>query len=254
MTSRNDPVELEAWEDRPSDPVIDDLSFTMAELARELRGAHNSVIDTLTAITEAAVATVPGASFACVTQVSRKQVVSTVAATDVRAEKVNSIQETVGQGPCLQSLWESTTIRVEDFRCDQRWPMYSMAAVDLGILSMITLRLYIDKLDLGALSLYAEEAGAFTDDSEAVASLLATHAAVALTAAEQQANMAAAVDSRDVIGQAKGILMERYQLDSGRAFRLLVRVSQTTNTPLRGVADKLLTTGEMPTVDRAAAE
>ncbi len=231
-----------------------DLSLTMAELARELQGAHNSVEDTLVAITHAAVSLVPGSSFACVTQITRKQAVQTVAPTDARAEKINGVQETVGQGPCLESLWESSTIRVADLREDDRWPMYAMAALDLGILSMMTLRLYVDNQDLGALSLYSEKPGAFTEDSEAIASLLATHAAVALTTAEQQANMSAAVDSRDLIGQAKGILMERYQLDSGRAFRLLVRVSQTTNTPLREVADELLNTGQMPTVERAADE
>ncbi|WP_164479254.1 GAF and ANTAR domain-containing protein [Nakamurella antarctica] len=226
------------------------LSFQMAELARELQSAHNSVAQTLEAITTAAVQTVPGADFACVTVVSRKQDVQTIAPTDIRAEKINAIQQSVGEGPCLQSLWESATVRVDDLDTDVRWPMFALAAVDLGIRSMMTVRLYVENTDLGALSFYSEKPSAFTPECEAVAVLLATHAAVALNTAELEANLTAAVDSRDVIGQAKGILMERYQLDSGRAFRLLVRVSQTTNVPLREVADGLLTTGEMPTVHR----
>jgi hypothetical protein len=111
---------------------------------------------------------------------------------------------------------------------------------------MLSLRLYVRGDTLGALNLYASEPDAFTSDSEHIGALFAAHAAVAMSDAQRVQQLQIAADVRDLIGQAKGILMERYKLTAVQAFELLVRASQTTNTRLADIARHLADTGELP--------
>jgi GAF domain-containing protein len=130
-------------------------------------------------------------------------------------------------------------------RSEQRWPRFSARAAGLGVGSMLSIQLYVRGEDLGALNLYHDRAGGFDDESEHIGLLLASHAGVALAAAQRQESLRAAVDTRDLIGQAKGILMERHKITADRAFALLVQVSQASGRKLRDVADHLVSSGEL---------
>jgi AmiR/NasT family two-component response regulator len=100
--------------------------------------------------------------------------------------------------------------------------------------------------DLGALNLGNTEAHAFDDESEHVALLLANHAAVAMVGAQEQHRLRQAVSSREVIGQATGVLIERYKTTPEAAFMLLVRASQRSNRKLRDIAEELVRSGALP--------
>jgi hypothetical protein len=140
---------------------------------------------------------------------------------------VDQAQYETGQGPCLDSLYEQQTLRLSDICSEPRWPDFCARAGQLGVRSMLAVQLYVEGDNLGALNLHSRQVDAFSDESEQVALMFAAHAAVAVAGARAQEQMDTAVDSRDLIGQAKGILIERYKISSLEAFRLLVVASQT---------------------------
>ena len=111
---------------------------------------------------------------------------------------------------------------------------------------MLSFQLYVERDNLGALNLYSADACAFDDESEHVGLLFAAHAAVAMAGARRQEQLTHAVTVRDLIGQAKGILMERYKITADQAFQVLARASQQTNRRLADVADELTQTGSVP--------
>lgn len=122
---------------------------------------------------------------------------------------------------------------------------FSAAAVELGALGMMCFQLYVEGDDLGALNLFARKAFAFDDESEHIGLLFASHAAVAYSSAQERAGLVRKVASRQVIGQAQGILMERHKVTAEQAFALLVRVSQQRNDKLRSVAENLVHSGHL---------
>ena len=144
---------------------------------------------------------------------------------------------------------------ISDTRADDRWPDYTPRAVEHGNLSSLSVPLSIDEKEevTGALNIYARRPGAFDEASRSVAIRFAPYAAVAAgnlyayqSARDMAENLQIALESRAVIDQAKGILMERYKLTADQAFQALVRVSMHTNRKVRDVADHLVTTGELP--------
>jgi hypothetical protein len=128
-------------------------------------------------------------------------------------------------------------------RSEPRWPRFAHRAAEAGAGSMLSFRLWVEGDDLGALNLYGRQPNAFDEESEQVGLLFVSHAAIAWASAQKQDQLAESVDARDLIGQAKGIVMERYKLDSLKAFALLVRTSQHTNLKLRDIAAELALTG-----------
>ena len=158
---------------------------------------------------------------------------------------MDALQSEVGQGPCLDSVYEEQTVRVPDMRAEKRWPKFTARAAELGAASMLSFQLYVEGDNLGALNLYGRQRNGFTDESEQVGLLVASHAAVAFADAQKLSQVTAAIANRDLIGQAKGILMERHKLTADQAFRLLVRASQTTNRKLHEIADELTRTGHV---------
>ncbi len=114
---------------------------------------------------------------------------------------------------------------------------------------MLSFQLYVEGDNLGALNLYSRHAGAFDDESEHVGLLFAAHAAVAYSAVRRQAGLARSVATRQLIGQAEGMLMERHKLTADEAFAMLVRVSQNGNVKLRDVAEQLVRSGSLRDVE-----
>ena len=143
-------------------------------------------------------------------------------------------------------LYQQRTIRVADLEAELRWTRLVARARELGVGSMLAVQLFVDDQNLGALNLTSREADAFDDESEHVALLFASHAAVAMTGERAVGQLRAAVTSRELIGQAQGILMERFKITAELAFQMLMLASQDTNRKLRDIADELVSTGQLP--------
>lgn len=223
----------------------DDLAVRLSEVARTLQ-RRGTAQETLDGIVHAAVQTIPGARHAGVMSVVGKREVDTISATDDLPHKVDQVQFETGQGPCLTALYQDRTISVPDLGAETRWPRFAARARSLDVGSMLSFQLFVEGDDLGALNLYAPEPHSFDEDSHHVGLLFASHAAVALAEAQQRDRLVQAAHTRDLIGQAKGILMERYKINADQAFSVLVRVSQQSNRKLRDLAEELATTGNLP--------
>lgn len=221
------------------------LARQLSELARQMH-AEPDMAALLRRITDASVIEVDGADHAGISLIEGK-LVRTEAATGDVMSSLDQLQYQLQQGPCLSSLREQITVRSDDLRHEDRWPKFAAAAIEHGVHSMLAVQLFVDGDNLGALNLYANNPNAFTDHDESTAMLLAAHAAIAMKGNQDATNLRIALQSRDIIGQAKGILMERYKIGPAEAFDLLAMASQRTNRKLRDVADALDTTGELNT-------
>jgi GAF domain-containing protein len=188
---------------------------------------------------------VPGAQHASVSSVRRRREVTTRASTNDLPVAVDRAQYETGQGPCLDTLYERRTARIPDMGAEERWPAFAARAQGLGVGSMLSVQLFVQGEDLGALNLVNEETNAFSEESEHVALLFASHAAVAMSNAQRYEQVLGAVEFRDLIGQAKGILMERFKITGDRAFQVLTRVSQRSNRKLRDIATELVEQGDL---------
>ncbi|MBB4912738.1 GAF and ANTAR domain-containing protein [Actinophytocola algeriensis] len=221
-----------------------EIAVQLTDVARALHDQDNPQ-DTLDEIVRSAVALIPGARHAGIMMVLGRQEVRTVAGDDDIVGKVDQAQYETSQGPCLDALYEHKTVSMPDLAAEGRWPAFTERARALGVASMLSFQLFVTERDLGALNLYSAEQHGFDDESEQVGLMFAAHAAVALSNAQQQQQLGRAVHTRDIIGQAKGILMERYKINAEQAFTLLVRTSQHANVRLRELAEKLVQTGEL---------
>lgn len=219
------------------------IARQLSEMARSLQAEPNSD-DVVQAIVTAAVDNVPGAEYAGITLVSSRGDLSTPAATDELVREIDRLQYRTSQGPCLSSAREHVTVRADDLRTDSRWPEFASQAAATGILSMLCVQLFVREGSLGALNMYSRSANSFGTDSEDIGLLLAAHAAVAMVGVERESNLRTALGSRDTIGQAKGILMERHKIGANAAFQLLIRASQESNRKLSAIAEMVSTTGQ----------
>jgi GAF domain-containing protein len=179
---------------------------------------------------------------------------TTVASTGELATHLDETQYEKGHGPCLHAARTGEVTEIPDTRAEDRWPDYTPRAVEHGNLSSLSIPLAIDQDEqvTGALNIYARRPNAFDEASRSVATRFAPYAAVAAgnlhayqSARDMADHLQTALESRAVIDQAKGILMERYKLTADQAFQLLVRASMMTNRKLRDVADHLVRTGEL---------
>lgn len=186
------------------------------------------------------------ADYAGVIFVHSKTKVETVSATDPLIEKLDEIQLQVGEGPDISALGDVISVIVDDTTTDRRWPAWAGLVAGAGVRSLLNVRLWTSTSTLGTLNLYSREANKFSADDQAVAHVLARHAAVAIGSARKERNLWQAVDARKRIGQAQGILMERYDLTADKAFAVLLRYSQDKNIKLRVVADQLVENGSLP--------
>jgi GAF domain-containing protein len=226
------------------------LGDVMSRVARKLQEEHGDVEATLRAITSSATTTVPNAEACGISYVTGRSKIEPRAWTSDLPRDVDSLQERLKQGPCLDAVWEQQVVRVDDVATDQRWPQFGQEAPELGVGSMMCFQLFVDGDQLGAMNMYSRTPGAFDDECQDIGQMLAAHAAVALAGAEHEENLRAGMSNRDVIGQAKGILMERHKLTAEQAFGVLSRVSQELNRKLVGVARELTDTGAVPRGDR----
>ncbi|MGW3150668.1 GAF and ANTAR domain-containing protein [Streptomyces sp. NPDC001177] len=220
----------------------------MASMARDLL-AQESLAATLERITRSATELVDGCDAAGIL-VLHDRAVETLAPTHQLVTESDQLQQQLGEGPCYdaaRSSQEEREFRIADLTGEhQRWPSYAPKARELGIGSMMGFLLFTDDEDLGALNLYSRKPGAFTEVSELVGWLLASHAAVAFSSARTHAQMEQAVATRHTIGEAMGILMGSRHLTQEEAFDVLRRYSQENNIKLREVARRLCERGSLP--------
>lgn len=226
--------------------VLDDVTFgALHVLCRALHVNDPSLAVTLEAILTSATVAVPAADHAGLNLLIGRnfQPQATIGAAP---PKLDALQQRNGTGPCIDASREQDTIEVTDMRTDTRWPEFAHAAVELGVHSMLCVPLWVDERRLGSLSLYAGSPAAFDGNARRLAELYATHAALALLEAQRAEQMQRAIASRDLIGQAKGVLMCRHHITAEQAFDVLKRASQVHNRKLVDIAETVAGTGELP--------
>jgi GAF domain-containing protein len=232
-----------------ADQPLERLAEVFGDLAVEMQAQKGST-DTLQSIVEAAPKVVPGARWAGISLVQGTKIVSEVPTSRSVAE-LDQLQSDLNQGPCLTALRDYHTVHIDDMRTETRWPDFGREAQQRGMRSMLSFQLFIRSENLGALNLYSDEPGAFSEDSFLIGEILAQHAAVAMIGAAAETQFENALATRDVIGQAKGMLMQRDNLTGLQAFSLLTRASQQSNIKLVDVARWLVNEHESKLEDHS---
>ena len=231
------------------------MTAALAHLGR-LSLRELSMEDLLQDIAELSSSVMPGRPESSVTILVRDRA-STVASSGELANRLDERQYQQDDGPCLHAARTGEVTEVRDARTETRWRDYARRAQEAGCLSSLSLPLVIDQDEqvTGALNVYARDPEAFDDASRAAGISFASYAAVAAgnlhafrSARDIADNLRIALESRAVIDQAKGILMERHKLTADQAFQLLAQASMATNTKVRDVAEQLVATGELPRV------
>jgi GAF domain-containing protein len=235
-----------------ADQPLERLAEVFGDLAVEMQAQKGST-DTLQSIVEAAPKVVPGARWAGISLVQGTKIVSEVPTSRSVAE-LDQLQSDLNQGPCLTALREYHTVHIDDMRTETRWPDFGREALQRGTRSMLSFQLFVRSENLGALNLYSDEPGAFSEDSFLIGEILAQHAAVAMIGAAAETQFENALATRDVIGQAKGMLMQRDNLTGLQAFSLLTRASQQTNIKLSDVARWLVNEHESKLEDHSTRQ
>lgn len=212
-------------------------------------------------LAQVAVQVVRGAEAASLTLVGAGGALATPAFTGALAERMDALQYGLNQGPCLEAATavEWTAISVRDLQEDTRWPTLAAEGAAAVARSVLSVSLFSGPASgaggvqqaMGSLNLYASTTGAFGESERDTALLLALYAAVALAAAEAIGDAGERIDqlkeamaTRNVIGQAQGILMERHKFTAGQAFDRLRTASMNLNRKLRDVAKDLTETGD----------
>ena len=221
----------------------------VAELVQGLHNRPDADSDTVVAeLAEHAAVEIPGAQYAGVTLARNGKEVDTPAATHHWPLLLDKVQQRHQEGPCLTAAWEEKTVHVVDLETDERFPDYRRDALaETPIRSIMAFQMFIAGETLGALNVYSEQPGVFTPQSRNLGLIFAAHTSVAWNAARREDQFRRALSSRDIIGQAKGMIMERYGVDAVQAFEVLRKLSQDSNVPLIKIATDLVTSAQAPT-------
>jgi len=181
---------------------------------------------------------------------------STAAFSDQEAVEIDNVQYETGRGPCVHSYETKSPMRIVDMETDERWPEFASAAATHGVHSSLSMPLIVNEEGMGALNLYCFHVDGFGADEEQLALLFSAQAAIAIANAEVYwrthvltEQLREALESRDLIGQAKGIVMATRRVTADTAFEMLRAASQHTNIKLRTIAEQVTRTGELPGPD-----
>lgn len=218
----------------------DDLALKLAKVAEELASEHDEAVTTVRTC-ELAVELVDACDHASITLRSRRGRLTTVAASSPAAEEYDALQHELGEGPSLETALSAEVCSSNDVANDERWPRWGPRAGTLGARSLVSVQLTSGGSNaLGAINLYSHRINAWDEQAYDLALLFATHAALALDAAQVITGLRAALGSRHQIGVAQGILMQRHGLTLQQAFGVLQRFSNDTNTKLSDVAASII--------------
>jgi GAF domain-containing protein len=249
------------------DELPEGASDALGGLARQLidefttvggrLSSYADLDEVLTDLSHASLRLVPHAEHASASRRARQGFITVGATSDV-PPRVDRIQYAMGHGPCVDAILTDNLFNAGDLRTDPRWPDFGvLAAEETGILSMLSFRLFFEDAGsaelMAALNLYATRPQAFDEVDEAMLGLVATHGALAISAALQRSRadgVTAALQSNRDIGAAMGVLMTRLLVTREQAFDLMRIASQRTNRKLRDIAEEVLETGSLAFLER----
>jgi GAF domain-containing protein len=232
----------------------DQFTEGLIELARFVVD-EESLDESLGRIAELACRTISPCCYASITMDSAGGPL-TRASTHEIALGCDEAQYRAQEGPCLSAYQRREVVHIVDTATESRWPVFAIAAKEQGVRASLSIPLVVRDTGIGALNLYSDTVGAYNDDEQHLGTLFGAQCAVAISNAEVYwrthqltEHLQAALETRDAIGQAKGILMARNAITSDAAFDLLREASQRSNRKLRDVADDVILTGELPRLD-----
>ncbi|SPM32451.1 GAF domain, partial [Mycobacterium rhizamassiliense] len=224
--------------------ITDSTNAIVAQLADLVASLEREDTDTTTGLRELVdngARHVAGSQYAGITLAEGGKAVTNVVATHRYPEILDAVQNEYREGPCVAAVWQHHIMHVTDLSLDERWPRYQQYALaQTPIRSILSFELFVEGDTTAALNFYAEEPHAFTEDAVELGAVFASHIALAWSMLRRQDQFRSALATRDVIGQAKGIVMERFNLDAIEAFELLSRLSQQSNTKLHDIAHALV--------------
>lgn len=228
-----------AADDAATEPLP--TATALAEFARSLRDTRKSMPQTLDEILRTSIALIPTAGSGAITTLSKGER-TVVASSDATAERLCTSQYELGEGPIATEIRHLPVVVATDLHNEHRWPTFAALSVAAGMRSLVAFQLFNNADDIGALVLYSTEVNAFDADTVAVGEALAAHAALALLSTQENDQFRSGLASRDIIGQAKGMIMERYNINAAQAFDILAKLSQQQNQPLHRLSRELVET------------
>ncbi len=231
------PPPLDPVQSQPSRALIDEFAAIAAHV-------HSSedYEDSMRRITDAAVSVIEGCEVASISLLEKSGPV-THAATGQLADDGDQIQYQEKEGPCLDAAMQERWVYTRDLKTTDRWPNSASRLVnELGVASMFSCRLALEaapNATLGGINLYATKTDAFSEQDQMLAILLSSLGAVVVDASRQQANLRAAIESRQLIGEAIGIMRSQRGMSREDAFDALSKASQRMNVKLRDLAEQI---------------
>jgi transcriptional regulator with GAF, ATPase, and Fis domain len=215
------------------------IADTITRVSRAIN-APNDLSSQLGVIVDVARNSMPEIDHVGVSVAHRDGRVETTAATSDLVYELDHLQYTLGEGPCLHAIESDPIVVVQEARHETRWPRFMKAAVDKGLRSQLGIRLYLDEQTRGGFNLYSTSSDTIDPETEQLAELFASHAALAMGRVRIEENLSTALSSRTTIGIALGLVMERFGMDQDRAFAYLTRIASSSETKLRAVAEHLV--------------
>jgi transcriptional regulator with GAF, ATPase, and Fis domain len=207
--------------------------------------ATPSLESTLGRAVEMCIEVLPSCDMAGISVVDSREI-RTLAATTEVLRRIDELQFVMAEGPCLDALREHQMVAAHDLGADERWPHWGpRIAEDVGVRSALSFRLFTRDDTLGALNLYSRAATAFAHEDALDAEILAAHASAVIGTVLKESQLPIALEQRTVLGQATGILIERYRLDAESAFAVMQRISHDRDIKLYRLAQHLVSTGEL---------
>ncbi len=208
--------------------------------AAESINTQRTVDERVQAVVQAAPGTVPGFDQVSISVTYSDGPVETRAASSDLVRNLDQVQYEAEEGPCFEAFTHPVLVLVPSVRQEARWPRYTPRAIEAGITAQMAVSLRDAGHVRGALNLYSTTGDGIDPEAPDIATLFATHVALALGWARTEEQLNEALATRKLIGQAIGVVMERYQIDEAKAFGFLARVSQSGNVKLRDVAQELV--------------
>jgi GAF domain-containing protein len=220
----------------PERNEVTEVAEMFAEIARSL--VADDVASTLHRIVTLAVEHLDHCEYAGITVVEGGKITSPASSNGI-PRIIDAIQAEVGEGPCVDAVREHAVFQTGHLAEEQRWPAFANRASKTGVQSILSVRLFRDETTFGSLNLYSTAPDAFDDTDVALGSVFAAHAGVALASARHEHDLERKAATRDIIGQAKGILRARSGVSDEEAFQQLRRASQRLNVKLVDVAEQV---------------
>lgn len=228
-----------------------ELAAVLAQMGAVVLSAE-TIDTTIELVTTLVAQTIPGTTGAGLTLVDARGK-RTTAASDPLVEQADALQYQFDSGPCLTAARDQVSIRIDDTNADTRWPQWTAAAaVGLGVRAVLSVPLRTRGVGIGAIKVYSSQPDAYDSRAEQLLELFARQAAILLIntqtlfdARRLSADLTQALDNRDIIGQAKGVLIAQGAADERAAFQMLAAASQRSNVKVSEVARQLVASAQV---------